>query len=110
MTKIEGLDQHEIVALAALAENLEHPEDYATSYQIKRDMERSGFTKVAITLALKSVVQKELVTYSRFSDEDGQPYVGYNFTDRGWEWVLSNRDKFLLSYPPEKINEDDIPF
>jgi nucleoside 2-deoxyribosyltransferase len=79
LTKIEGLDQHEIVALAALAENLEYPEDYATSFQIKRDMERSGFTKVATTLALKSLVQKELVTYSRFADENGEPYTGYKF-------------------------------
>ena len=110
LTKIEGLDQHEIVALAALAENLEYPEDYATSYQIKRDMEHSGFTKVAATLALKSLVQKELMTYSRFTDENGEPYTGYNFTDRGWEWVLTNQNRFLLMRPPEKNIEDDLPF
>ena len=110
LTKIEGLDQHEIVALAALAENLEHPDDFATSYQIKRDMERSGFTKVATTLGLKSLVQKELVTYSRFTDDNGDPYTGYNFTERGWDWVLTNRDRFLLTRPPEKTIENELPF
>lgn len=109
LTKVEGLDQHEIVALAALAENLEHPEDYASTYQIKRDMERSGFTKIATTLALKSLVQKELLTYSRYSDYNGEHYFGYSFTDRGWEWVLTNQSKFLLTRPPEE-NAEDEPF
>src|SRR5262249_14599061 len=41
LTKFDGLEQHEVVALAALAENLEHPEDNASTFQIKRDMEMS---------------------------------------------------------------------
>ncbi|MDQ3006920.1 MAG: hypothetical protein M3R47_16250 [Chloroflexota bacterium] len=57
LAKFEGLDQHEVVALAALAENLDHPDDNAAAFQIKRDMEVSGFTKVATALALKSLTQ-----------------------------------------------------
>lgn len=110
LTKVDGLDQHEIVAMAALAENLDHPEDYATSYQIKRDMERSGFTKVATTLAIKSLVKKELISYEKRTDEVGDLYTAYNFTDRGWTWILENQDRFLLTRPSEKPADDDIPF
>ena len=112
LSKIEGLDQHEIVFLAALAENLEHPEDHATAYQVKKDMERSGFTNIATTLAVKSLLQKELILYSDFQDYNGDRYIGYQFTDNGWAWVLENQSRFLLKKPdqPEPEVVDDIPF
>jgi len=56
ITKFEGLDQHEVVCLATLAENIEHPEDNASAYSIKGDMEASGFTKVAATIALAGLL------------------------------------------------------
>lgn len=100
LTKVEGLDQHEIVALAALAENLDHPDDDATAFQIKRDMETSGFTKVATTLALKSLIQKELLEAGSFQDQsDGEYYIGYKLTDQGWNWIMTNKDKFVLKRP-----------
>ncbi|HSH71875.1 MAG TPA: hypothetical protein VK974_02340 [Methylophilaceae bacterium] len=113
LNKVEGLDQHEIVLLAALAENLEHPEDHASAYQVKRDMERSGFTKVATTLAVKSLIQKELITYDRYQDYEsgGEYYTGYVFTDSGWAWVLENQSMFLLKQPVQVSDSDDvIPF
>jgi len=108
VTKFEGLDQHEVVCLAALAENLDHPEDHASTYQIKRDMEASGFTKVASTLALVSLLHKGFLEQSRYEEPHGPDhYTGYNLTSKGWNWVLSNKDKFLLRTPPP---EDEIPF
>jgi len=109
LNKIEGLDQHEIVCLAALAENLEHPDDHAAAFQIKRDMECSGFTKIATTVAVKSLIQKELISYEHHSEFDGNTYVGYTLTDRGWAWVLENQDRFMLRRPIQQP-EDDIPF
>jgi len=99
LTKFEGLEQHEVVALAALAQNLENPEDNASSFQIKRDMEASGFTKVAATLALKGLCQKGLMAYGSYQDEGGEYYTGYTLTEDGWGWVLSNKDKFILQKP-----------
>lgn len=109
LSKIEGLDQHEIVCLAALAENLDHPDDNASAYQIKRDMERSGFTKIATTLAVKSLIQKELVSYEQYPDSDGDNYIGYTLTENGWAWVLENQSRFMLRKPEPKP-DDDIPF
>ena len=102
LTKFEGLDQHEVVALAALAENLDHPNDNASTFQIKRDMEASGFTKIATTIALKSLLQKELLETDSYQDNSGDYYTGYMLTDRGWTWILENKDKFVLQRPPKQ--------
>ncbi|OGP82533.1 MAG: hypothetical protein A2Z08_06210 [Deltaproteobacteria bacterium RBG_16_54_11] len=109
VTKFEGLEQHEVVCLAAIAENLEYPEDNAAIYQIKRDMEASGFTKVATTIAIASLLQKSLLVQDQFEDpESGSHYTGYSLTDAGWKWILANKDKFVLQKPKPK--KDDIPF
>ena len=102
LTKFEGLDQHEVVALAALAENLDHPNDHASTFQIKRDMEASGFTKVATTLALKSLLQKGFLQTGPYQDDGGDYYTGYELTDQGWTWILENKDKFVLQRPPKE--------
>lgn len=112
VAKFEGLDQHEVYALAAIAENLDHVDGDASIYQIKRDMEAGGFTKVAVTLALKSLIQKGFLNCENLQDETGEYYVGYSFTEKGWSWTLSNKDKFVLQKAetiPE-ISEEDIPF
>lgn len=102
VTKFEGLEQHEVVCLAALAENLEHPEDNASAFQIKRDMEASGFTKVASTLALASLLKKELLAQSRYHDSQvDEYYTGYSLTEAGWTWILANKDKFVLRRPKD---------
>lgn len=109
LNKIEGLEQHEIVCLAALAENLDYPEDHASARQITRDMDRSGFTKIAATVSVKSLVQKELISYERYNDFDGESYIGYSLTENGWRWVLEHQDQFMLRQPAQ-APEDDIPF
>jgi len=114
VAKFKGLDQHEIYALAAIAENLDHPDGNTSIYQIKRDMEVGGFTKVAATLALKSLTQKGFLNCENLQDEMGEYFVVYSFTEKGWSWTLSNKDKFVLQRPDDPVTdlvtEDDIPF
>jgi|SRR5579859_6554493 len=111
LVKIEGLEQYQVVALAAIAENLEEPGDHVTLFQIKRDMESSGFTKFATTLALKTLSEKGLISYGS-GDYEGNEFNGYTLSDIGWSWVLDNRDKFVLEKPIEEENDtaNDIPF
>lgn len=103
VAKFEGLDQHEVYALAAIAENLDHPAGNASTYQIKRDMEAGGFTKVAATIALKSLIQKGFLDSENCQEETGEYYMGYSFTEKGWAWTLSNKDKFVLQQPKEEL-------
>ena len=46
--KIEGLEQHEVVTLAAIGENIDRTEGLATVHAIRADMERFGFTRIAL--------------------------------------------------------------
>lgn len=108
LAKFEGLEQHEIMALAALAENLDHPDDYASGFQIRRDMEAGGFSKIAANLALKSLAQKNFVEQSQYRNYDGEYYTGYTMNELGWNWVLANKDKFILR-KDKVLNGNDIP-
>lgn len=110
-SNIDGLEQHEIVCLAAMAENMDHPESAIGPYQIKNDMEKSGFTKIATTLALKGLLEKSLIVQAEVQEWNSEPYLGYKFTANGWVWVLKNQQKFSLK-KVEMTNpfEEDIPF
>lgn len=109
VAKFEGLDQHEVYALAAIAENLDHPGDNAVVVQIKRDMEVGGFTRFAATIAVKSLMLKGFLVCQNYQYENGECYMGYSLTEKGWEWTLSNKDKFVLQKPKEP-DESAIPF
>lgn len=112
LTTFEGLDPHEVVALATIAQNMEHLQGGASTYQIKRDMETSGFTAVAATFALKRLTQKGYIAQESMQDERGDYFVGFVFTDSGWAWVLENKEKFVLEKPKKSKSylDDDLPF
>ena len=77
------------MALAAIAGNLELAEDGVSTYQIHRDMEINGFTKIAANLALRSLAQMGYIEDGRFEDyENGGYYSGYSMKESGWEWML----------------------
>lgn len=113
---VEGLKQHEIVALAAICENLDSPNDYVSVYRIQKDIENAMFTKMAATLALKILKDKGLIDQTTLFD-GGDEYTGFGLTDSGWEWTIANQDKFVLrrsSFGASKgknhLADDDIPF
>lgn len=107
LTTFEGLDQHEVVALAVIAQNLEQPDSHVSAWQMKRDMETSGFTALAATFAMRQLLQKNYIVQDRFYDPHSEEsYTGFTLTDTGWDWVFSNKDRFIL----KKTKDEEIPF
>ena len=110
----DGLEEHEVVCLAAMAENIDHPEGAVSPYQIKSDMDKSGFNKIAATLAIKALLENGFISQEDVQEWNSEPYLAYKFTVNGWSWVLKNQNKFLLKkkIKPSKFDdfEDDIPF
>lgn len=104
--EIEGLSSHEIIVIAAIAENLYTPDSNVIVEHLRRDVEKSGFTKVACTFGIKTLLQKGLILHDSVNDEDGNYYTVYSLTDQGWDWVLNNQDKFQIKKPPSS----EIPF
>lgn len=114
IANVEGLAQHELITIVAIAENLDSPEDNVSSYVIKRDIENSGFTKMAAILGIQSLTKKGLISNNEYPDYN-DTYIGYQLTENGWNWVLDNQDRFEMKKPIQElpsieIDPDEIPF
>lgn len=112
----EGLSQHEMVALVTIAENIDSPSDKVETYRIKEDMNRAGYTKIAVTLALTSLLRKGMIEDEMESDINGNEFFSYTVSTKGMEWLLQNQDKLVLKMKKSKAAQvlekldDDIPF
>jgi nucleoside 2-deoxyribosyltransferase len=109
----EGLSQHEIMALVTIAENANGPEGEVGTWTIRQDMERNGYTRLAVALALTTLGQKTLVSVRRDIDQDGEPNAFYTVTSYGMKWLLDNQDMLVLrrEKPTHRIRKDeDLPF
>jgi nucleoside 2-deoxyribosyltransferase len=111
----EGLSQHEMVALVTIAENIDSPSDKVAISRIKEDMNRAGYTKIAVTLALTSLLRKGMIENEMDSDINGNEFFLYTVSAKGMEWLLQNQGNFVLKIKKSKVQflekiDDDIPF
>jgi len=102
---VEGLSQHEMVALLAIAQNLDTPSDNVSIYSIQQDMEKSGFTKIATTLALTSLLHKGFIRNIESQNWRGDKYTAYILKNPGINWLLSNQERFILRRAPEQTKK-----
>lgn len=100
----EGLSQHEMVALVTVAQNEFIAEGMVSAARIKSDMNKAGFTDIAVSLALKMLQQKDLLASSVWSDMDGDQYFVFTTTPEGEKWLIDNQDRLVL-----KKEEDSLP-
>ena len=116
IAQVEGLSQHEMVALVAVAENVDKPEAEVAFFAVRQDMVRSGYRRIAVTLALASLLEKGFLDVSGGQDIDGNRFTFYAMTDRGLQWLQSNRDKLELKGeaptlgPGMALGDEEIPF
>ena len=100
--------------LATLAENADAPDSLVLSHAIRHDMEKQGFTKLAVTLGLATLLRKEMLHSVRGEDMNGNAYVEYAITESGMAWLIANQDRLVLWHEPhgpdEPITDDEIPF
>ena len=111
LAPVSGLNQQEMAVLVSLAGNLDTPEDHVAAHSLRSEIERSGFTKVAGVIGIKSLTSKGFIDYSIYSSEgynEVHEYQGYLLTEKGWEWIMSNQDKFTIL--ENTSLEEDPPF
>ncbi|NMY21140.1 hypothetical protein [Pseudomonas sp. WS 5410] len=111
---VEGLEQVEVVVMAAIGGNADSPEDFIGVGVIKNDMEKAGFTNIATTMALRTLSKRKLIENKADESMYGD-YQTYCLTNAGWEWMLENKRLFVLKQapvsPPTPPGWDDpIPF
>ena len=103
----EGLNQHEVVALATLLQNSFLSNDYVYGYQIRNDMTAAGFTDIAVAIALRTLEKKGMIETNTDIDEDGIPYAIYKITEMGEQWLIKHQDMLTL----KKVDpEGEFPF
>ena len=100
----EGLSQHEIVALVTIMQNQFVSNGPVSAMTIRNDMNNAGFTDIAVSLALKTLMSKKMVGRHDLEDEQRDSYHGFVATDKGEEWLLANQKLLVLTKEPE------IPF
>ena len=107
----EGLNQHELITLVTIMQNSFLSNGYVSGWQVQTDMNKAGFTDIAVSIALKTLAAKEMIDSSLEHDENGEPYAAYATKDKGEKWLITNQDKLTLTAEPNRVPpEDDIPF
>ena len=106
---MEGLSNHEMVALVAIAENLDHPQHKVEIYQIRQDMMNTGYTKIAVTVALQGLLKKQMVEVSEDGSYDNI-FTLYGITEKGMTWLLKNQDNLVLRQEPDQISSNNEQF
>jgi predicted transcriptional regulator len=112
----EGLAHHEMVALVTIAENIDSPSDKVSTYTVKEDMNRAGFTKIAVTLALTALLRKGMIQDQMETDMNGNDFFVYSVSRKGLEWLLQNQARLVLrkqrdeAAPLRQMPDDDVPF
>jgi hypothetical protein len=117
VARVEGLEQYELAALVAVAQQIDHTDDGVSTYIVRQDMEKAGFTNLATTLGLKALRDKAMLSAFVDHDHNGNEFTAYRVTGKGMDWLFENQDKLTLKkeptrsrYPMPPPPEDDIPF
>ena len=106
----EGLSTHEVVALATVMQNQFAPTDAVAAYQIKGDMNKAGFTDIAVSISLRSLSRKNMVASDMTTDFNGNEYAVYRVTEKGEDWLFKNQDKLVLQHDNTAPDAGEIPF
>ena len=111
VSRVEGLEQYEIAGLIAVAEEVDDPEAGIDSFFFHHNMRQAGFTKVAVILAMKSLLDRRML--ERFEDEryNGETYTAFRVTPKGMNWLLTNKERLTLqiaAVEPQRLTEEDI--
>lgn len=99
IAEVEGLSQNEMVALVAMGQNLDSPNDFVAIGIIRQDMEKAGFTKIATTLGLTGLLRKDMIEMEQREGSDFNEhytYTVYRPKEKGMNWLLLNQDQFVL--------------
>ena len=110
----EGLKSHEIAILILLMENQFSVDDSYSVSTLKIEMGKSGYTDIATSIGIKSLIQKNLViTIKKTEDYYDAEYFACRLTDKGVDWIMSNQDQLQFRRPEHKQRmslKDDLPF
>jgi nucleoside 2-deoxyribosyltransferase len=117
MQNTEGLSSHEIAVAVTIMSERDSSESGLSTFMIKDKMRRSGYTSLAVGLALESLARKAMIEEFMTGNNFEDTYAAYRLTPKGTDWMLVNQGRFRMrkGEPSEvessaPITDEDIPF
>lgn len=107
----EGLKGHEIALLILIMENQISSEDNFSIFILKNEMNKSGYTDIATSVGIRSLVKNGMIETFKATDDfnNNQEYPACRLTEKGEGWILSNQDQ--LQFRKASTNPtDELPF
>ena len=111
---VSGLSQIEVTILAVAA-GAALPGAGFSLWSLQNDAEKAGLSKAGVSLAIKRLMQKDFLEEAWIEEYGNEPYKGAAISDKGWEWIDANEEKFILRKSvrekvSSEITDEDIPF
>ena len=113
----EGLSAHEIAALVTILSERVSTDDSLSVYYLRDNMGRSGYTPIAVGLALEGLVRKGMIErFEGVDHENRDTYPACRLTPKGVDWLLENQERFRMKKSEPRvqlvgpITDEDIPF
>lgn len=114
VVETEGLKGHEIALLILIMENQMSSEDSTSIFGLKHEMNKSGYTDIATSVGIRSLVRNGMIETFRARDDynNNQEYLACKLTEKGEGWILSNQDQLQFRKTNNKQGNvtDDLPF
>ncbi|HXU28746.1 MAG TPA: hypothetical protein VN698_16070 [Bacteroidia bacterium] len=107
----EGLKSHEIALLILIMTNQVSAEDSIAIYTLKSEMDKSGYTDIATSIAIRTLLKSGMIVTSKEQDNwNNGEYVVCKLTEKGEEWILSNQDLLEFRRTTQVKTDDDFSF
>lgn len=109
---LQGLEQHEVATLISVAEGIDNLDDGLSTYRIRSAMENAGFTKIATTFGIKTLLDAKMLEESIDTDHNGEDFTIYKVSSKGMAWLHENRTRLKLKREEDspQTERDDLPF
>lgn len=110
VVETEGLKGHEIALLVLIMGDQLTPDDSSSVYLLRNEMNKSGYTNVATSVAFRSLIKKTMIETFKAVDDysNGEEYAAVRLTEKGEAWVLSNEGQ--LEFRKSNSDSADFPF
>src|SRR6185437_15100460 len=116
----KGLSPHEMAVMTLLIGAFGESSG-STSWSLKQDMRKAGYTDAATALAVVRLKRSGLIEEKLIRDHDDRDYWAWTLSDTGTEWLLANEQLLELrrrqAPAPDPVGSeaqqfkgDDIPF
>lgn len=119
----DGLQPHEMTALALLMANSDSLDDSVSAAALKQEMQQAGYNEIGTRLSLARLVKLGFCESLWGQEGFNEAHVLYRLTESGETWLLDNQTKLQLRVTEsdrqrraseasvdQGITDDDVPF